>query len=118
MRQNKIRWGISAGASMKKLLVLGKVLAAFFWGVVLANLLQPFAQPFALLLYIAGALALLIHGLELWVFNKQLAGARKPGQERAQVLLFGIFHLLTLPDLQAQSAEPGQEEPQLEVENA
>lgn len=103
---------------MKKFLILGKVLAALFWGVVLANLLQPFAQPFALLLYIIGALALLIHGLELWVFDKHLAGAQKPRQERAQVMLFGIFHLLALPDLQAQPAEQGQEELQLEAENA
>lgn len=103
---------------MKKFLVLGKVLAACFWGVVLANLLQPFAQPFALLLYICGALALLIHAVELWVFDKHLAAAQKPAQERAQVLLFGIFHLLALPGLQAQPAEQGQEELQLETENA
>lgn len=103
---------------MKKFLIWGKVLAALFWGVVLANLLQPFAQPFALLLHVIGLLALLIHGLELWVFNKHLAGAQKPGLERAQVLLFGIFHLLALPDLQTQSAEQGQEELQLEAENA
>lgn len=105
---------------MKTFLNVGKVLTALFWGVVLANLLQPFAQPFALLLYIAGASILLIHGLELWVFGARIGACEKPAQARFQVMLFGIFHLLGLhADVaQPQVAESSQDELQLEAENA
>ncbi|MGB4075866.1 DUF1145 domain-containing protein [Pseudomonas sp.] len=107
---------------MKTFLNVGKVLTALFWGVVLANLLQPFAQPFALLLYVAGASILLIHGLELWVFGSRIGACAKPVQERLQVMCFGIFHLLGLPaelvHPQPQVAELPQDELQLEAENA
>ncbi|MCY1531144.1 hypothetical protein D9M68_663620 [compost metagenome] len=82
---------------MKMLFGLGKALSALFWGVVLANLIDPFAQPFALLLYLAGALLLLIHGVELLLFHDRLDGRAQPSWERAQIMLFGIFHLLSLP---------------------
>lgn len=95
---------------MSILLGLGKVLAALFWGAVLANLLDLFAQPFALLLNLAGALLVLIHGLELWLFNERVHGRTRPGFERVQILLFGIFHLqaLSLAPAQAVSAVPVQ----------
>ncbi|WP_372865823.1 DUF1145 domain-containing protein [Pseudomonas sp.] len=91
---------------MKILLGLGKVLTALFWGVVLANLINPFAQPFALLLNMAGALLVLIHGLELWLFNERVNGRTRLGLERVQILLFGIFHLqgLSLAPAQLVSA--------------
>ncbi len=94
------------GANMKILLGLGKVLTALFWGVVLANLINPFAQPFALLLNMAGALLVLIHGLELWLFNERVNGRTRLGLERVQILLFGIFHLqgLSLAPAQLVSA--------------
>jgi putative membrane protein len=103
---------------MKKFLVLGKVLAAIFWGVVLANLLQPFAQPFALLLQLAGALLLLIHGLELWAFNKRLGACQNPAQERVQILLFGIFHLHGLSAAQPVLLAQEQDDLPLETGNA
>lgn len=99
---------------MNTLLGLGKALTALFWGVVLANLLSPFAQPFALLLHVAGALILLIHGLELLLFNARLSERGQPARERVQVMLFGIFHLLGLPQPQAQSLSVAP----LEVEHA
>ncbi|MDX1298655.1 MAG: DUF1145 domain-containing protein [Pseudomonas sp.] len=104
---------------MKAFLTVARGLTALFWGVVLANLLQPFAQPFALLLNAAGALILLIHALELWFFNARIAACPKPAQERMQVMLFGIFQLLGLPTKQAAvtAAEP-QETLQMEAENA
>ncbi|SFI67375.1 putative membrane protein [Pseudomonas guineae] len=105
---------------MKIFLTLGKGLTALFWGAVLANLLQPFAQPFALLLNGAGAFILLIHALELWFFNARIAACPKPAQERVHVMLFGIFQLLGLPAEQvavATVAEP-QEALQMEAENA
>ncbi|WP_394238893.1 DUF1145 domain-containing protein [Pseudomonas anguilliseptica] len=113
MQQNKKL----PGADMKTFLTLGKVLTALFWGVVLANLLQPFAQPFALLLNGAGAFILLIHALELWFFGKRIAACPKPVQERVQVMLFGVFQLLGLPAEQAAVAEPEQML-QMEAENA
>jgi putative membrane protein len=97
---------------MKILLGLGKVLTALFWGAVLANLLDPFAQPVALLLNLAGALLVLIHGLELWLFNERVNGRTRPGFERVQILVFGIFHLqaLSLVPTQPLSAVPVQSE--------
>lgn len=109
------------GAGMKTFLLLGKVLTALFWGVVLANLLQPFAQPFALLLHAAGAFILLVHGLELWLFDKRIAASAKPVQERVQVMLFGVFQLLGLPAepaVQQSAMEHPEKELQLEAENA
>lgn len=101
---------------MKKLLGLGKVLTALFWGAALANLLHPFAQPFAFLLYLTGALLMLVHGLELWLFDERLRGCPRPRLERLQVALFGVFHLLYLPP--AQASELAQGEVQLEAEHA
>lgn len=98
---------------MNFLLGLGKVLTALFWGVVLANLIDPFAQPFALLLNLAGALLVLIHGLELWLFNERVSGRTRLGFERVQILLFGIFHLQAL-SLVPVSAAPAS----LEAEHA
>ena len=112
-RNNKL-----LGAGMKIFLVLGKCLTALFWGVVLANLLQPFAQPFALLLNGAGAFIVLTHALELWFFNARLSACPKPAQQRVQVMLFGIFQLLGLPAEQAAADAEPQEALQLEAENA
>jgi putative membrane protein len=104
---------------MKTFLIVGKVLTALFWGVVLANLLQPFAQPFALLLNGAGAFILLIHALELWLFNKRIVGSAKPSQERVQVMLFGVFQVLAMPAAsREQVVVQPREELQLEIENA
>jgi putative membrane protein len=82
---------------MKALLGLGKLIALLFWLAVLANLIQPFAHPFALLLNAAGALILLIHILEVLALRKRLQGRPHPGLDRLQILLFGVFHFATLP---------------------
>jgi putative membrane protein len=104
---------------MKAFLTAAKVLTALFWGVVLANLLLPFAQPFALLLNAAGAFILLVHALELWLFNQRIAACPKPVQERVQVMLFGVFQLLGMPaEPTLKTLEQPQEEIQLEAENA
>lgn len=101
---------------MKKLLGLGKALAALFWGAALANLFDPFAQPFASLLYLASTLIILVHGVELWLFDDRLANARQPWLERAQVMLFGVFHVLTLPPAPALAQE--ENDVQLDGEHA
>jgi putative membrane protein len=90
---------------MKALLGMGKLLAALFWGALLANLLDPFVQPFALLLNLAGAAVLLIHAAELLLFRPQLKQCSRPLLQAGQVMLFGIFHLLALPPAQAEAAE-------------
>lgn len=82
---------------MKIFLLAGKVLTDVFGGLVLLNLLQPFASPFALLLNAAGAVVLLVHALELWLFDKRLAACANPHLARVLVMLFGIFHLAGLP---------------------
>lgn len=104
---------------MKIFLTLGKVLTALFWGVVLANFLHPFAQPFTLLLNAAGAFILLAHALELWLFEKRIAASPKLALVRVQVMLFGVFQLLGLPDeTVVQAVEQPQEELQMEVGHA
>ena len=97
-------------------MMLGKGLTALFWGVVLANLLQSFAQPFALLLQVMGGAVLLLHGAEYLIFKQRLASRQKPAMDMFQVLLFGIFHLLGLAHEQTEKT-PAEGLP-MEAENA
>lgn len=104
---------------MKIFMTLGKALTLVFWGVVLANLLQPFTQPFALLINVAGVVILLIHLLELWFFRKRITAGEKPIWARLQVILFGVFQLFGLPAEHADSAPQDHEHAaQKEPENA
>lgn len=90
---------------MRFLLRLGKLLALLFWALVLVNLLVSFAKPFGVLLHLAGALVLLIHGLELLLFKARLEQRPRFWWERLQVLLFGVFHLFGLPPVTRPEAE-------------
>jgi putative membrane protein len=90
---------------MRVFLRLGKLLALLFWALVLVNLFASFAKPFGLLLQAAGALILLIHGLELLLFKARLENRPRLWLERLQVLLFGVFHLLGLPPTALPEAE-------------
>lgn len=83
---------------MKHIMMMGKGLAALFWGVLIANLLQPFAQPFALLLNLFGLAVLAIHAAEYLLFKERLSNQPQPLLQVLQVMLFGIFHLLSLAD--------------------
>ncbi|WP_152221289.1 DUF1145 domain-containing protein [Pseudomonas sp. SCB32] len=82
---------------MKALLGLGKLIALLFWLAVLANLILPFAHPFSTLLTTAGVLILLIHIIEILALRNRLLGRPRPGMDRLQILLFGVFHFATLP---------------------
>ncbi|UXY54302.1 DUF1145 domain-containing protein [Pseudomonas tohonis] len=82
---------------MKLFLGVGKLVALVFWLAVLANLIEPFAKPFASLLNAVAALVLGLHLLELVVCNRQLRTRPRPWNDRLQLLLFGVFHLLGLP---------------------
>lgn len=90
---------------MRVFLRLGKLLALLFWALVLVSFFASFAKPFAELLHLAGALVLLIHALELVLFNARLAQRPRLGLERLQVMLFGIFHLFGLPSVTMSEAE-------------
>ncbi|MGQ7958500.1 DUF1145 domain-containing protein [Pseudomonas sp. SP16.1] len=80
---------------MQALTMLGKALAGLFWLAVGAALGNWLGSPFAQLLYLLAASLLLIHGMELWLFGDRLKGRANPWLDRLQVLLFGVFHLLS-----------------------
>lgn len=82
---------------MKVFWGLGRLLTLLFWLVVLVNLIVPFVHPLHLLVNFAAAFLLALHLLELLVFRASFRGRPEPGRDRLRVLLFGIFHLQTLP---------------------
>ncbi|QXI27446.1 DUF1145 domain-containing protein [Pseudomonas vanderleydeniana] len=82
---------------MKVLWGLGKVLTLLFWLVVLVNLASPLISPFRLLVNLAGSLLLLTHLLEVLLFNGSLRDRAQPWRDRAQILIFGMFHVQVLP---------------------
>lgn len=86
---------------MRILAGLGKLLATLFWCVVLINLISPYAQPFAQLLKLAGAAVLCLHLAELVLFNAVLRAQPRVAVERAKVLVFGMFHVWSLPTAEA-----------------
>lgn len=90
---------------MRVFLRLGKLLALLFWALVVINLLASFAKPFGVLLHLAGASVLLIHGFELLLFKARLEQRPRPWLERLQVLLFGAFHLFGLPPVTLSEVE-------------
>ncbi|WP_157699364.1 DUF1145 domain-containing protein [Pseudomonas sp. M30-35] len=81
---------------MKVILSVGAVLTLLFWGVVVGNLVAPFAQPFSMLLNIAGALVAAAHIVELWYFQSALQQSSTPWLCRAKILVLGVFHAFTL----------------------
>ncbi|WP_339476078.1 MULTISPECIES: DUF1145 domain-containing protein [unclassified Pseudomonas] len=82
---------------MKVFWGLGRLLTLLFWLVLLVNLVVPFVHPLHLLVNVAGAFLLALHLLELLLFRASFRGRLAPGSDRLRVLLFGIFHLQTLP---------------------
>ncbi|MBT2295538.1 DUF1145 domain-containing protein [Pseudomonas fluorescens] len=82
---------------MRLLWALGRLLTLLFWLVVLVNLVMPFVHPLHLLVNLGAAMLLAIHLLELVLFRASLRGRPASGSDRLRVLLFGIFHLQTLP---------------------
>jgi putative membrane protein len=81
-------------------------------------LLQPFAQPFGLLLNLVGLAVLAIHAAEYLLFKERLSNQQQPLLQALQVILFGIFHLLSLTD-QVSAADADMDSGlQMEAENA
>jgi putative membrane protein len=82
---------------MKVFWGLGKFLTLLFWLVVAFNQLNPLINPVNLLVTFVGSLLLLTHFLELVLCNRSLKGRAHPWRDRLQILLFGVFHLQTIP---------------------
>lgn len=82
---------------MKGLLGLFKALTVVFWWIVLANLLMPAEKPFHQLIDIAGAALLGLHFLEVLFYNNVLRDRSHRWFDRLQILLVGIFHILSIP---------------------
>ncbi|AZL67330.1 MULTISPECIES: DUF1145 domain-containing protein [Pseudomonas] len=82
---------------MKFILGLGKVLTVLFWWVVLFNLFMPQPLPLNLLINAAGIVLLSLHVLEVLFFNASLRGRSHRWFDRLQILLTGIFHVMSIP---------------------
>ncbi len=87
---------ILGGAGMKVLWGLGKCAGLVFWLVAVVNLLQPFTDPIHLAVNLVASVLLLVHLLEVLVFNRTLKTRAHPWLDRLQVLLFGIFHIKSM----------------------
>ncbi|HEN8798007.1 DUF1145 domain-containing protein [Pseudomonas sp. CM25] len=82
---------------MKFILGLGKVLTVAFWGVLLFNQLVPQPLPFNLLINATGIVLLGLHLLEVLFFNGSLRGRSHRWFDRLQIVLTGIFHVMSIP---------------------
>jgi len=82
---------------MKFILGLGKALTVVFWWVVLVNWLMPQPLPFNLLINAAGILLLSLHVLEVLFFSASLRQRSHRWFDRLQILLTGIFHVMSIP---------------------
>ena len=82
---------------MKFILGLGKVLTVLFWWVVLFNQFMPQPLPLNLLINAAGIVLLSLHVLEVLFFNASLRGRSHRWFDRLQILLTGIFHVMSIP---------------------
>lgn len=82
---------------MKALWGLGKALTVVFWWVVLVNLLIPADKPFHQLINLVGGAVLILHVLEVLMFNGRLRERSHRWFDRLQILLVGIFHIQSIP---------------------
>ncbi|WP_448106610.1 DUF1145 domain-containing protein [Pseudomonas azerbaijanoccidentalis] len=89
---------------MKVIWGLGKLLTLLFWAVVLANLLMPFIHPLYLLTNLAGGVLAILHLLEVLLCNRSLKGRAHPWLDRLKIVIFGVFHLQTIPAATASKA--------------
>ena len=75
---------------------IARVLLLAFWGLALANLISPLPTPWEVTLNAVAGTTLVLHLIELVVFNRLLAAQPSPWRHRLQVLLFGLVHLQKL----------------------
>lgn len=79
------------------LLSFAKGALAMFWLLALANLFVPLGEAWFWPVNLAAAAVLLVHFGEVLLFRQRLQGRPQPWLERAQVLLFGVLHIQSLP---------------------
>ncbi|WP_131107803.1 DUF1145 domain-containing protein [Pseudomonas sp. Sample_10] len=89
---------------MKVIWGLGKLLTLLFWLVVLVNLFTPFAYPLHLLVNLAGGILAILHLLEALLCYRSLRGRAHPWRDRLKIVIFGVFHLQTIPAPSASKA--------------
>ena len=82
---------------MKVFWGLGKLLTLLFWLVLLVNLLIPFVHPLHLLVNLAGSVLAGLHLLEALLCYRSLRGRAHPWLDRLKIVIFGVFHLQTIP---------------------
>ena len=70
-----------------------KPVIAGFWLLAALNVLMPFAEPWAARLNWLAVIIVVAHVIELLLFKRRLQAQLQPWLARAQVLLFGFFHL-------------------------
>lgn len=75
---------------------IAKAFMLAFWALALANLLAPFGAPWEVPLNAIAGVTLVLHLIEMLLFNKYLREQPTPGLHRLQVLLFGVLHLQRL----------------------
>lgn len=97
---------------MKKIfLMLAKIFMLVVWGVLLLNLIQPFAGSMHIALNVMGIFMLLMHGLQVLMLTKLSAGQISlTTKEKLSIWLFGSFAMADLKDkimqqIQAKSAD-------------
>ena len=73
------------------------ILSALFWAAWLANFFLPFAGAWCPELRLLGFGLLAVHAIECLYFWKRLEATGKTGLNAVYTLLFGIFHIRTLP---------------------
>jgi len=72
---------------------IAKALTLVFWWLVVLNLLSPFPKPFSAWVTLAGAFLLMLHSVEMLIFNRRLRSRSHRWLDRTQILLLGVFHL-------------------------
>ncbi|QIR13255.1 DUF1145 domain-containing protein [Shewanella aestuarii] len=80
---------------MKLIIKLGYGATAFTWLVMFYNLFMPFEGNIGLLLNILLGLTIIMHGLQLLIFNTMFAAALPlKAKDYLMVYIFGVFGLL------------------------
>ncbi len=91
---------------MKLINLLGTLAMALLWLLLAANLLEPFARPFDLLLQLAAGGLLGLHLLQLLLCRRELAACARPARTALGVLLFGAFQLPPRPRAMVETLAP------------
>jgi putative membrane protein len=78
---------------VRVILCLGRLFTVLFWILLLLSFQVSYAKPFAMLLATLGVLLIVMHAVELLLFNQRLRSLSRPWLARICGLLLGIFYL-------------------------